>query len=621
MRAALQQQLFFLVPVLLVSDSALFGAQPAVQSVADSASFGPRVSPGSLASIFGSNLGTKDSASAIPLPTTLGGTSVEIDGASVPLLYVDSTQINFQVPSGLAAGQASLIVHAAGGDSASFSFTVLSQAPGIFQYGANHAVAQNGDSAHSLNSTTARAAAGSVITLYLTGQGALDNPVSDGQATPGSPLSAAKAKAKATIGVRNATVQFLGLTPGFVGLAQANIQVPNLPTGDYPLALNVGGTVSASVMLSVSGSGTPFTSPMTLVGTAMTPNVAPKSIALLGNTAYLCGKNRIAVVDVSNPGKPVVVGSFGDSILNGNGTICAVNASTGSPYLVDVVGPLANNVAFAVFSLSSPRSPQYVGASSAQYPYLVNLSFVSNFAFGSTSYFSYYLSNKTIFQQTGEFLAFDFTNPAAPQPLSVLTGLSDANLKPAAIVVNQAFAYIGSSTATGSSTGGTGVLDVINIGSPTSMYAANQVNTSPAAILLSLDVSGNLLLAAGNTTGNRNPGVPDFSFTGNLTITTMDITNNAGPALLASFDTGIPANGTFHTSAFSNGIFAIVNNPPSTDTGGPATLMIVDARRPASPLLYAVQSQYGFGGMISTSIGYLLAANSLGLYIYQLQWQ
>ncbi len=58
-------------------------------------------------------------------------------------------------------------------------------------------------------------ASGAVLVVYLTGQGALNHLVADGTATPDSPLSSATATATATIGGTKATVQFLGLTPGY----------------------------------------------------------------------------------------------------------------------------------------------------------------------------------------------------------------------------------------------------------------------------------------------------------------------------------------------------------------------------------------------------------------------
>ena len=122
------------------------------------------------------------------------------------------------------------------------------------------------------------------------------------------------------------------------------------------------------------------------------------------------------------------------------------------------------------------------------------------------------------------------------------------------------------------------MLEVINIATPSTPYAINQVTVTPAAILLSFDISGNTLLAAGNTTGQRNPGTPDFDFTGNLTLTTMDLANVQAPAVITTFTTSLQVNGTFHVSAFANGIFAIVNNPPDTDDFGP--LLADDRGRP-----------------------------------------
>jgi len=599
--------------------------QVVVQSVTDAASYGPRVAPGALATIFGQNLASSETeANGFPLPTTLGGTNVVVQGVQAPLYYVNTTQINFQVPSGLKSGQASVVVHATGGTSSSYTITVISEAPAIFQYGNNHAVAQNNDTAHSLNSSTAPAAAGSVITVYLTGQGPVDNPVTDGLATPASPISTATASATATIGPQNAAVQFLGLTPDNVGLAQANIQVPALPNGDYPLVITVGGIVSTSAVISVSGSGIPYTSPLALVGTAVFQNSSVSSVVLLGNTAYVCGATRITMVDVTHPAQPAVIGEFGDNVLNGYGTQCAINSTAGSPYLVDIVGPLYNPVSFATYDLTNPRSPNLVGVTATQYAYIVNLSFSGAVGFSSTSYFTYNLSNHAIVSQNGYFLAFDFTNPGRPQLLSVLqpgslVGIS--TLKPAAAVVNPAFAYIASSTATGSSTNGTGMLYVVSIGSPSTLLAVNQVAVSQAAILLTFDISGNTLLVAGNSGGNRNPGSPDFDFTGNLTLTTMNVSNVEAPAILASFNTGVEVSNTLHTAAFSNGVFAIVNGPPNTDDSGPASLMIVDARQPQNPILYPFQTQFGFNGLLATSNGYLLASASLGLYVYQLQLQ
>jgi len=166
---------------------------------------------------------------------------------------------------------------------------------------------------------------------------------------------------------------------------------------------------------------------------------------------------------------------------------------------------------------------------------------------------------------------------------------------------------------------GTAVLDVVSIGSPGAPIPVSQVTIGGSAILLSFDISGNTLLAAGSTAGQRNPGIPDFDFTGYLTLTTMDLTNVQAPMVIATTTTGLQVNGTFNTVAFTNGVFAIVNNPPVTDDFGPSSLLVVDARTPSSILIYPYQTQFGFSGMLTTSNGFLLAATALGLNIYSLQ--
>jgi hypothetical protein len=138
-------------------------------------------------------------------------------------------------------------------------------------------------------------------------------------------------------------------------------------------------------------------------------------------------------------------------------------------------------------------------------------------------------------------------------------------------------------------------------------------------MLMSFDVSGNTLLAAGNTTAQRNPGNPDFDFTGYLTLTTFDITTLTAPVAVQTFTTSLAVNGTFRVVGFTNGFFALINDPPVTDDFGPQMLMVVDARTPSSILLYPFQYQFGFSGLVATTSGYLLAPTLTGLNIYQLQ--
>jgi hypothetical protein len=181
-------------------------------------------------------------------------------------------------------------------------------------------------------------------------------------------------------------------------------------------------------------------------------------------------------------------------------------------------------------------------------------------------------------------------------------------------------AYIATTTSSGNSTTGNAALDVVNISTPSSMLGVAQVSVPNAAIFLGFGYDGDLLLATGNTTSFRNPGVPDFNITGNLTLSTMNITNVDSPAGNANVTTQIPTMGTYVVQplAYGSGIFAIVNDPPSTDPTGPSSLWIVDASTPSAPVLYPVVTEFGMSDVAAVS-SYLLVPNVNGLAIYSIQ--
>jgi uncharacterized protein (TIGR03437 family) len=128
----------------------------------------------------------------------------------------------------------------AAGDSAAETITIAPAAPGIFLRDGRRAIAQNQD--FRLNDPATPEARGRVLTVYLTGQGPLDGALAAGEAAPTTTLLRALATPEATVGGRPARVLFLGLSPGFVGLAQANIEIPaDAPTGpavELTLSLN-----------------------------------------------------------------------------------------------------------------------------------------------------------------------------------------------------------------------------------------------------------------------------------------------------------------------------------------------------------------------------------------------
>jgi uncharacterized protein (TIGR03437 family) len=201
------------------------------------------VAPGSLVTMYGSALAvTTQTASSTPWGINLGGVSVAVNGAAVPIYYASSGQMNIQLPYETRAGTASVTVTGPCGASSPVVFLVAQAAPYIFQTADGSAILQNQDL--SVNGSNRPAKAGSVVTVYLTGIGPLDHPVPTGDAAPATSLSRATLPVHVTVGNFDTTVQFLGLTPGLVGLAQANLLVPNLSPGQYPIVITIGGTDS-----------------------------------------------------------------------------------------------------------------------------------------------------------------------------------------------------------------------------------------------------------------------------------------------------------------------------------------------------------------------------------------
>jgi uncharacterized protein (TIGR03437 family) len=87
----------------------------------------------SIASAFGENLAVRaESATVVPLPTELAGTTVTVNGVPAALLYVSPTQINFITPPNLDAGAAAIIVSNPNGSYALGTSQITPTAPAIF---------------------------------------------------------------------------------------------------------------------------------------------------------------------------------------------------------------------------------------------------------------------------------------------------------------------------------------------------------------------------------------------------------------------------------------------------------------------------------------------------------
>ena len=208
------------------------------------------IAPGTLFSIYGAGLTSSGSlAGTFPLGTQLAGSSVTVDGVRAPLLYASPLQINAQAPFETPPGNATVMVSSNGSTVATGQVNVQPAVPGIFLLTGGHAAVLNQD--FSVNASTNPAAAGSYISVYVTGLGAVNPAVQTGAAASSTTVSQTTATVGATIGGVTAKVPFAGLAPGFVGLYQVNVIVPQMAAGDYPLVISAAGAGSNSATVSV----------------------------------------------------------------------------------------------------------------------------------------------------------------------------------------------------------------------------------------------------------------------------------------------------------------------------------------------------------------------------------
>ncbi len=225
-----------------------------VDSIFDTASFrrGP-LSPGELVWIAGAALGPTTTTTAQfdqngRLPTTLGGTSVTMDGVAVPINLASLNVLQVQVPNELAGrNTTTIVVQSQGVSSAPVTASVVAASPGLYTAGGAgvgqlNAINPNGTRNNSVNPVDR----GSYITVFANGLGATTPVVPTGQRTPNAPLSTATLPITVSIGGQPAQVLFAGLAPGYIALFQLNISVPqNSITGNrVPLSITINGVPS-----------------------------------------------------------------------------------------------------------------------------------------------------------------------------------------------------------------------------------------------------------------------------------------------------------------------------------------------------------------------------------------
>ncbi len=194
------------------------GPVPVVTAVVEAAQYGFRgmISPGSLVTIFGEALSPGASTGArpegAPEPARLAGTSVLLNGTSLPILYASPGQVNVRLPEVIPADP-ELTLRAGIADGARIPLRAVAVTPGIFAVTVDR----------------------EFLTLWATGLGAVD----ENQRTRLTP--------RVTQNGVEAEVLYSGRSTQFPGLYQVNVRPA--PTGALAtrIRLEIGGSVAEIV--------------------------------------------------------------------------------------------------------------------------------------------------------------------------------------------------------------------------------------------------------------------------------------------------------------------------------------------------------------------------------------
>jgi uncharacterized protein (TIGR03437 family) len=236
---------------------------PAASGVVSAVMGRSAVAPGSLASIYGSNLtGTTEQAASNRLPTRIADEQLTVNGIAAPQIYASPGQINFQVPFDAAPGQGTLVYSSGALTSNPVPVTVVPFAPEIFTIPAvspnQGAVLIAGTGILAATTGTVAnarpAIAGEYLSIFCTGLGATTPAVATGVPVSSGSLPITQERPVVTLDGVPVETAYSGLAPQYPGLYQVNVQIPaGTATGDaVALQLTIGGVPSNSVTVAIN---------------------------------------------------------------------------------------------------------------------------------------------------------------------------------------------------------------------------------------------------------------------------------------------------------------------------------------------------------------------------------
>ena len=214
------------------------------------------LAPNTIATIYGTNLSwtthavTTGDLDGGTLPSSLAGVTVYVNGIAGNLFFVSPGQINFLIPYEITSPTATVLVARQGVAGPPATILLANAAPGFFQWSGNFALAEHADG--SLISSSSPAQPGEIVVLYAAGLGRTSPDVDAGHIvyTATSILYASELQILLNgVPCPASSIYYAGLTPGYAGLYQINLMLPNVLPPDPSIQLVMGAQTSPGAVL------------------------------------------------------------------------------------------------------------------------------------------------------------------------------------------------------------------------------------------------------------------------------------------------------------------------------------------------------------------------------------
>jgi uncharacterized protein (TIGR03437 family) len=189
-------------------------------------------------------VGTQDIGNGT-MPTTLVNVEVYFEGWPAYLYYVSPTQINFLVPNVLLPGPFQFWVARQGVHGPIVTVNLALAAPAMFQTAAGAVIATHLDG--SLVESKAPASAGEIVMLWATGLGGTSPGVADGALPTDAQALTHMNQFSILINgapINPALILYAGVAPGYAGLYQINVKMPDPLPKNPEIRLALGDAMS-----------------------------------------------------------------------------------------------------------------------------------------------------------------------------------------------------------------------------------------------------------------------------------------------------------------------------------------------------------------------------------------